>query len=236
MKPPRGLLVTGTDTGIGKTMISAAICASLRARGALVRAFKPVESGTADNEGVPADAQLLAACSGMSGWRDANFISLKEPLAPVVAASRGSTELDFEGMTARMETLRAQGPLVVEGVGGVLVEVVPGITVADLAVRWNLNVLVVAGNRLGVLNHTLLTLEALQSRGAAIAGVVLNTLSPDEPTVAERTNSAELTRLLPPTVRLLGRFRFIPPDKQRDREALAAAGGWLTGRLLPLFG
>ncbi len=236
MNTRRGLLVTGTDTGIGKTMVSAAICASLRARGELVRAFKPVESGTSENDGVPADAQLLAACSGMSGWRDANFISLKEPLAPVVAATRGWTELDLEGMTARMEALRAQGPLVVEGVGGALVEVAPGVTVADLAVRWSLNVLVVAGNRLGVLNHTLLTVEALQSRGAAVAGVVLNTLSPDPPTVAERTNPAELERLLPSTARLLGRFPYIPPDKQRDREALAAAGGWLTGRLLPFFG
>lgn len=236
MSTPRGVLVTGTDTNIGKTIVAASLCASLRRRREGVRAFKPIESGTSENDGVPADAQLLAACAGMARWQDANAVALTEPLAPMVAAARGWTELDFERMTARMEALRAEGPLVVEGVGGALVEVVPGVTVADLALRWDLAVLIVAANRLGVLNHTLLTVEALDRRGAVIAGVVLNTISPDEPTVAERTNAAELDRLLPPTAPLLGRFPYIAPESRRDPEVLAAAGGWLAGRLLPYFG
>ncbi len=228
----RGLLVTGTDTGVGKTVVAAAVCAAVRARGAAVRGFKPIESGTAESEGVPSDAELLAAACGMGGWADANVVALQEPLAPVVAARRAGVELDLAAMTARMESLRTQGALVVEGVGGALVEVVPGVTVADLAVRWDLAVLVVAGNRLGVLNHTLLTVEALIGRGVVVAGVVLNTLQPGEPTVAERTNAAELDRLLPSAAPLLGRFAHLPAERRRDPQTLAAAGDWLAGRLL----
>ena len=82
----------------------------------------------------------------------------------------------------------------------------------------------VAGNRLGVLNHTRLTIEALERRGATIAGVVLNTLHGGEATLAERSNAAELQRLLPLTAPLLGRFPFLPAESRRDPAALAAVG------------
>ena len=236
MSAPRGILVTGTDTGIGKTVVASALCAAMKSRGHDVRALKPVESGTNENDGVPADASLLAACAGMGSWQEANVVALAEPLAPVVAAELESASLDLEAMDARVAELRSQGPLVVEGVGGALVEVVPGTTVADLAGRWDLAVLVVAGNRLGVLNHTLLTIEALLSRGAVVAGVVINTLHPGDPTVAERTNAAELERLLDPQVRVLGRMPWVEPERLADPEALGTLAGWLPGRLLPFFG
>lgn len=225
------LLVTGTDTGIGKTMVAAAICAAARDAGVPVQALKPVESGTADNGGLPADAQLLARVTGVEVGR-AYVYGLDEPLAPVVAAQRAGVTLDIARMDARVEALRARGPIVVEGVGGALVEVVPGVAVADLGARWDLDVLIVAGNRLGVLNHTLLTVEAVAARGARIAGVVLNTVHPGEPTVAERTNAAELARLLPASAPLLGAMPFV---QEATAASLAQAGEELTARLLPFL-
>ena len=155
-----------------------------------------------------------------------------EAKARVVAAQRAGVTLDIARMDARVEALRARGPMVVEGVGGALVEVVPGVAVADLGARWDLDVLIVAGNRLGVLNHTLLTVEAVAARGARIAGVVLNTVHPGEPTVAERTNAAELARLLPASAPLLGAMPFV---HEATAASLAQAGEELTARLLPFL-
>ncbi len=219
----RGLLITGTDTGVGKTLVTAGLCAWLRARGRGVRPFKPVESGTNDFGGVPADSSLLAKCSGRP-LSEVCIYSLPEPLAPVVAARRAGLSLDLvrieEALGGLVET---SDQVLVEGVGGARVEVVEGLEVLDLAARWDLDVLVVSANRLGVLSHTLLTVEALLHRGARVRGVVLNTLSEGAPTTAAQTNEGELRRLLPTGVPLLGCIGWVPEESQRDPEALAAA-------------
>ena len=147
-------------------------------------------------------------------------------------AESAGRSLDIAELDARVAQLRALGPVVVEGVGGALVEVVPGVAVADLGARWDLDVLIVAGNRLGVLNHTLLTVEAVAARGARIAGVVLNTMHPGEPTVAERTNAAELARLLPAWAPFLGAMPYVG---EASAASLAQAGEELTARLLPFL-
>jgi dethiobiotin synthetase len=213
-----GLLITGTDTGVGKTVVAAGLVAWARRLGP-VAPWKPVESGTAENGGVPADGALLAECAGVT-LESVNVFALGEPLAPVVAARRAGVSLEVEVLDAGAGRLADRGLPIVEGVGGALVEVCPGVMVADLPQRWGLRALVVAGNRLGVLSHTLLTVEALLARGAVVAGVVLNTLHDGEPTTAESTNAAELERTLPAGADLLGVVPFV---SDRRPEALAAA-------------
>jgi dethiobiotin synthetase len=223
--PSDGLLITGTDTGVGKTVIAAGICAWLAAAGRNPQPLKPVESGTDDNGGVPADAALLALCAGLVDGELPCVQHLPEPLAPVVAARRAGVELRIEAFDEAIAKLRAsgRGPLVVEGVGGALVEVAPGTMVADLAARWQLPVLVVAGNRLGVLSHTLMTVETLQARGADVLGVVLNTLHGEAPGLAESNNAQELEATLPAGVPLLGVQGFVAADRRADPSAMAAA-------------
>lgn len=223
----RGLLITGTDTGVGKTVVTAGLVAWAAKRGP-VAAWKPVESGTDDHGGVPADASLLARCAGIP-LAQANAVALDEPLAPVVAARRQGVTLSLEALDAGAAALAARGLPIVEGVGGALVEVCEGVMVADLPARWGLRALVVAGNRLGVLSHTLLTVEVLRARGAEVVGVVLNTLHPGPPSVAERTNARELERTLPADVPLLGTVPYVEASASPD--ALASAVGHLAPAL-----
>jgi dethiobiotin synthetase len=218
----RRLLVTGTDTGVGKTLVTAGLCAWLKQQGQDVLGFKPVESGTGDNEGVPADAALLARCSGVAPAH-CNVYALPEPLAPVLAASRAGVSIDITRLDAAFERACAGHEFVlVEGVGGARVEVAPGVDVADLAGRWGLSCLVVAANRLGVISHTLLTVEALRRRHVAVLGVVLNNVQV-ETGLAEETNGQELSRLLPCDVPLLGLLPFVELENREKPEALAAA-------------
>jgi len=228
----RGLLVTGTDTGAGKTLVTAGLLAGLRAMGYPVKALKPVESGTAESGGVPADAALLAACAGAESWSEVNVIALREPLAPSVAAAREGVSLSIEPLDEAVAAVSQEDSLIIEGVGGALVEVADGVVVADLPVRWGLAALVVAANRLGVLNHAMLTVDSLRARKAAIAGVVLNTVHGGEPTVAEQTNAAELARLLPSDVPFLGTIPFVPEEQRSHAEALAAVTRDTTTALL----
>lgn len=229
----RGLLITGTDTGVGKTLVTAGLCAWLRERGWGVRPFKPVESGTDESAGVPADSSLLAACSGRP-LAEICIHSLPEPLAPVVAARRAGSSLDLVRIEEAFGRLvETPDQVLVEGVGGARVEVVEGLEVIDLAARWDLDVLVVSANRLGVLSHTLLTVEALLQRGARVRGVLLNTVSEGTPTTAAQTNEDELRRLLPAGVRLLGCVEWVPPESQRDPQALAAALDPVAASILP---
>jgi len=226
------LMVTGTDTEVGKTLVSAGLCAWRASKGLPVRALKPVESGTQDNGGTPADAALLARCTGQPRPQDCNVVALAEPLAPVLAARREGIEIDLQRLDARFSELRAEpGALVVEGVGGALVEVAEGVTVADLAARWHLPTLVVAANRLGCLSHSLLTVEALEGRDVPVIGVVLNTVCAGEPGLAEESNIEELARLLPRSAPLLGTIPFIPEDARDKPEALALATSELAGIL-----
>jgi len=181
---------------------------------------------------VPSDAALLARCSGQSSPQDCVVYSLPEPLAPVVAARRASVVLDVEVLDRRYAELRAGGgAVIVEGVGGALVEVAPGISVADLAFRWHLPALVVAANRLGVLSHTLLTVAALEQHEVPVVGVILNTVHGDEPTIAEQTNAEELDRLLPREAPLLGVVPWLSGEDRIDPDALAVAVDAVAGIL-----
>ena len=223
MSPFPDLLVTGTDTGIGKTVIAAALVLSRRAAGVDAVGFKPAESGI--GEGEVADSAVLAAASGLSEPLADPVARLAEPLAPAVAAERAGVTLDPAAIEARIAALRDAGrSLVVEGAGGLLVPLAWGYTALDLAARVGLHAVVVGRAGLGTLNHVQLTADALARRGVPVRAVVLNGRAP-VPDLAEATNPAALRRLLP-GVRLLE----VPmQDRREPFEAARAIAALLTG-------
>ena len=114
---------------------------------------------------------------------------LKEPLAPWVAAARGGTQVDLQALDAAFQALCAgRDAVLVEGAGGLLVPLTRDLAFDGLFVQWDLDLVVVAGNRLGAINHTLLTVRAAHDAGLRVRGVVLNTLDPEPPGIAESTN------------------------------------------------
>jgi dethiobiotin synthetase len=190
----RDLLVTGTDTGVGKTMVAAALIAALRRRGVRAVGFKPVETGVVAGE--DPDSALLARASGERNDLAEPVLRLREPLAPAVAAERAGATLDTDTIEGRIAQLRREGyTVVVEGAGGVMVPFTWGYTVLDLAQACSLDAVIVARAGLGTLNHIAMTVMMLRSREIPIRGIVLNgrKLNPD---VAELTNPAALARLV----------------------------------------
>lgn len=178
------LLVTGTDTGVGKTWIACGLARALTAEGWIVAVRKPAESGCdlVDGEPFPEDASLLRAASGAAEpVEDICAVRLEEALAPGIAAERAGVTIDVDGI---VEDYRARAKdldcLVVEGAGGLLVPLSTGVTYADFAGRIGARLLVVAASKLGAINHTLLTLEAAKARGLEVIGVVVNHASPEE--------------------------------------------------------
>jgi dethiobiotin synthetase len=189
------LLVTGTDTGVGKTVVAAALLMALRSQGVRAIGFKPAETGIDPDE--VADSVLLAEASGEDEPLARPLLRLAEPLAPAVAADRAGTPLDPRDIEDRIRALRAAGYcLVVEGAGGLLVPLAWGYTALDLASRAKLETVVVGRAGLGTLNHLALTVEMLRARAVAIRGIVLNGGN-QPPDLAEATNPSALARLLP---------------------------------------
>ncbi len=211
----RGLFVTATDTGIGKTEVACAIVRGLRARGLDVGAMKPAQSG--DAPGVLSDADRLRAAAG-----DADPPELvcpyrfAAPLAPAVAARLEGRAISLRHVVevATVLALRHDA-LVVEGAGGLLTPLTESETYADLAVALGLPALVVARAGLGTVNHTALTCEALRRRGVAIRGIVINRASvasdPSEP-----HNVREIERLTGASV--LASLPHAPDIAARERE------------------
>jgi dethiobiotin synthetase len=185
------LLVTGTDTGIGKTFVACALAHALRARGRTVAVMKPVETGVVSE---PEDAlRLRAAAADPAPLDDICPYRLRAPLAPAVAARAEGVTIDL----ARLETLirrrqAAADVLLVEGAGGLLVPIRDGITYADLAARLGLPLLVVAANRLGTINHCALTARVAAAAGLTVLGFVLSQPTLDhDPSIASNTATIE---------------------------------------------
>lgn len=212
-----GVFVTGTDTGVGKTVVSAAIAATWHRHGAPVVYVKPVQSGAADGDDDPADVAALADVPTAVGP------VIGPSLAPGVAARMADDDLSGDELvTVVRDAVAAHdgADVVVEGAGGLLVELAAdGTTCADLAGRLDLPVVVVARPGLGTLNHTALTLAELRRRRLPLAGVVVCG-HPADPGVAERTNLDELARLA--GGQLLGVLPHLPtlsPDTLRWHDA-----------------
>ncbi len=217
------LLVTGTDTGVGKTVTTAALAAAARQAGLDVAVCKPVQTGTADGDDDLGEVGRLAGVTALhGGWR------YPEPLAPVAAALRAGLPLPTrDELVASVRAVDAPGRLtLVEGAGGLLVELGSGgVTLRDLAADLDAPVLLVVAPGLGTLNHTALTLESLAARGIPCAGLVIGSW-PADPGVAEQGNREALARLAP--VRAM-----LPAGAAHtgDFAAISAAAfdpGWIT--------
>jgi dethiobiotin synthetase len=190
----RGLFVTGTDTGVGKTEVTCALVANARAVGLDAVAMKPAQSGVTPGEPTDAD-RLLEAMGGALPRELVCPHSFAAPLAPAVAARVEGRTISFDAVVDGVRALAARHEAVlVEGAGGLLVPLTDAHTYADLAVALGLPVLVVARAGLGTVNHTALTVEALRARGLALAGIVLNrACDTDDPSVPH--NVAEIARM-----------------------------------------
>lgn len=200
--------VTGTDTACGKTRVACALARALRESGRRVRVLKPVETGCREHGGrlVPEDALALAAAAGDDAPAD-RLCPYALPLAaaPEVAARAAGIAIGFERIAAAFETARADADaLVIEGAGGILVPVAPGIDMAELARRLELPLVIVARAALGTINHTLLTLEAARARGLRVLGVAISHTEPELPAASMRNLEALRAQLARSGVECLG--------------------------------
>jgi dethiobiotin synthetase len=176
------LFVTGTDTGVGKTRVAAGLCRVFALRGERVAAMKPVAAGCMRTAvGLRnVDALVLqAAMNVRASYDDVNPYSFEPAIAPHLAAAEAGVSFDFELLDRAYARLQLQSDIVlVEGAGGWLVPLDAEHSMASLAVRWQLDVLLVVGMRLGCLNHALLTVEAVELRGLRLAGWIANCIDP----------------------------------------------------------
>jgi dethiobiotin synthetase len=197
MKTQR-LFITGTDTGVGKTRIAAALCTAFAARGCRVAAMKPVASGCAPTpEGLRnQDAlTLIESMTVRAQYSDVNPYAFAPAIAPHIAAAEAGVDIDFEVLDRAFERLCVQSDtLIVEGAGGWLAPLDATRGFAELAARWRMDVVLVVGMRLGCLNHALLTAESIERHGARLSGWVANLIDPAFERVAENVASLQ-TRL-----------------------------------------
>jgi len=184
----RGIFVTGTDTGVGKSRVAAAIARLLKNRGVDVGVMKPVESGVADTTGLGDDGALLSWAAGVDDPIELICpYRLQHPVAPAVAASREQVRIVPGLLREAFDALASRHDyLIVEGAGGLMTPLAGGHLVADLARQLPLPLLVVARTGLGTLNHTLLTLLAAAQHELTVAGYILNGL-PANPGLAEES-------------------------------------------------
>ena len=207
----KGLFITGTDTGVGKTLVGTGLLALFKERGMNVGVIKPVESGCRLENGhlIPEDATLLKEAADSQDDLDIiNPYALEAPLAPALAAERERVEIRLEKIVKAYEILISRHDIViVEGVGGFLAPLFGDYFVADLAKEWGLPLLVVAEARLGTINHTLLTLANARGRGIPVLGIVMNHTSSQQG-LAESLNASALRRWA--EAPFLGSIPFLP--------------------------
>ena len=218
----KGIFITGTDTGVGKTHVTALLLAELRRRGVRVAAFKPIACGTGGRH----DAEIYAKLMNHEQPIDVlNPIYLRHPLAPSVAAKLERRRIDFDKIFRCYSQLTAHySTVLVEGAGGLLVPIAQNYFVADLARDLGLPVLIVARLGLGTINHTLLTVRQAQAMGLRVCGIVLNDTVGGKRGLAEKTNILEIPKLC--GVPLLG---IVPHGKRGAAKAIAAVYDKLFG-------
>jgi dethiobiotin synthetase len=213
----QGIFVTGTDTGVGKTIVSATLARLIAETGISVGVMKPVTSGCVVRDGrlVSEDIELLKwACQSSASNEDSAPYLLKEPIAPSEAASREGVRINFQTITDAYERLAAHHDFViVEGAGGLMVPLAGGLLVADLINSLSLPALVVARPGLGTVNHTLLTTYSARQMGITVKGVIIGNY-PAIPDLAEQSAPHMIGSLS--GAPLLGVFPAVASDDQYE--------------------
>ena len=224
----KGLFIAGTDTGVGKTLVACGLATLLKNRGYKVGVMKPAETGCTEKSGqlFPQDAFYLQQASGCQAPLEKICpYSLRAPLAPGMAAAMEKVEIDLSLIASLYNEINsAHDVTLVEGAGGLLVPLLPRYCYANLARAMRLPLLAVAANRLGAINHLLLTLEHASCRGLRVLGYVLNQVA-SEHSLAAKTNPAALRSLT--SVPCLGEIPYIA-DLENKRLLL---GDLFEGRL-----
>jgi dethiobiotin synthetase len=227
---PNGILVTGTDTGIGKTMVACAIVAALRARGIRVGVYKPAETGCGLVDGVLAGVDCIRLAAAGGGRQMANEVAsylFELPAAPLVAADAAGSKIDPLALTRDFQDLsRKYERVIVEGAGGLMVPIADGYTYLDLAGQLRLSVVCVVGSRLGCINHALLSLAAVRTAGLRLRGYIVNCLTDDacnsvaaaDTAVSHESNRRTIARFT--REQDLGMFPFVPDHQRGDYEVL----------------
>jgi dethiobiotin synthetase len=218
------ILITGTGSGVGKTWVGQALAQALRSAGKRVVAVKPVEIGCSGPPGDREDGVLLARATGQSQPAHAIF-RLPEQVPPTLSSDRSGITIDFDGLVSKIERYGENAEfLLIEGVGGLLAPLTWEWNMVDVARALGACALVVGVDRLGTINHTLLTLSALELSGVPCAGVVLTT--PEAPDKSTGTNAEAIARLSG-----LDRVVTAPRTAYPDRsEGMRTVVGWL-GRI-----
>lgn len=228
----RGLFVTATDTGVGKSVLSAALLAAMRAAGLAVAAYKPALTGTDEAPAGewPPDDELLALAAGGDPKRIAP-LRFAPAVSPHLAAALAGVEIDPGALRAgaRSRAPGEAGALVVEGVGGLLVPLADGWDVRRYARELGLPLVIVARTGLGTINHTLLTIEAAHSADLPVAAVVL-TPWPATPTAVETSNRATLERLSGIPVAVLPRAASLAAADLAAAAASLPYADWLAAQ------
>jgi len=208
----KGYFITGTDTGVGKTVVTALLASILCRRGLRVGVMKPVETGC-PQEGdhlAPQDSLFLRQVSGCSAPQElVTPYTFAEPLAPAIAAERAGITIEMQHIRRCYEQLLAEHDVVLaEGAGGLLVPLTAQLCMHDIAVELDLPILVVACNKLGTINHTALTVTVARER-SQVLGIVLNHIqAPDNDDLAMQTNADALRRW--GKAPLLGQVPYMP--------------------------
>ena len=196
--PIPGLLITGTDTGAGKTIVAGAIADWFRRRHRRVAVCKPCATGCVHRrEGlVSEDAEFLAACSDTPFPLDLICpVRYAQPLAPAIAAERMGQPLDWAAIDRSIRLMSVGSDvMIVEGIGGIMVPMDQKMTVLDMAAQLRVPTVIVARAGLGTINHSLLTISALRGAGVRVAGVVVNRYPTDVASAAEETNPRAIER------------------------------------------
>lgn len=224
----KGIFVTATDTGVGKTVVSAALAALLHRRGVDVGVMKPVTSGCIEQDGklVSEDADILATAAGIPLSNDVAPYLLREPVAPSIAAEKDGVRIEFSRILAAFHRLADEHEfIIVEGAGGLMVPLAGGLLIADLVKLLSLPLLVVARPNLGTVNHTILTCMAAKQLGLDLRGVIVNNF-PEHPGLAESTAPHLIDSLS--GAPLLGRFPMIKTEN--SAETANALADWLSAQ------
>lgn len=220
----RGFFITGTDTGVGKTVIAAAIIKALQAHGVSTCGMKPIETGCSrvGNSLCPSDGMFLKKVAGME--ETVQFITpycFESPAAPSVAAEREGKKFSIPTIKKRFDTLlNRYRSVVVEGIGGILVPIRKDYFLIDLIRDMDLPIIVVARPSLGTINHTLLTVNYALKEHIKVSGIIVNFSRPPEGSVAETTNHMVLQQISP--VPIIGTFPHLKSleDEVLERSAI----------------